>query len=195
MSAIAAYQEAIRLLPGSTAAHRDLGLALYRAGRWAEAITALETARKLRKGDDGRDGFVLAMAHWRQGDRDEARAWFDKAVQAMQREIHGRRTDAVANGGGGTAGSRRPVCGRARSEGEQAKCVPGSKRSDVLVWGRRGFADSAPGTTRHSGCPGIRTLNPTSPRHRPPASLRDQRHFRKRVRESHRKAQPQKQKT
>ena len=131
--AIAAYQEAIRLLPGSTAAHSDLGLALYRAGRWAEAITALETARKLRKGDDGRDGFVLAMAHWRQGDRDEARAWFDKAVQAMQRggstddELTQLRTEAAALLGV----AAQSVEGHAARENRRNACLG---QSEAMSW-------------------------------------------------------------
>ena len=122
-NAIAAYEEAIRRDPNSSAAHhhlarllatcsdprlRDteravslarsavtlapranvqntLGVALYRSSHWKEAIAALETAMKLRKGDDGRDGFLLAMAQWQLGDREAAHAWYDKAVEWMQR--------------------------------------------------------------------------------------------------------------
>jgi hypothetical protein len=35
---------------------------------------------KIRKGGDGFDWFFLAMVHWQQGDRDEARKWYDRAV-------------------------------------------------------------------------------------------------------------------
>ena len=39
----------------------------------------------LRAGGSSYDWFFLAMTHWRLGDRDKARAWFDRAVQGMHR--------------------------------------------------------------------------------------------------------------
>ena len=35
---------------------------------------------ELAKGGDAFDWFFLAMAHWRLGHKDEARAWYDKAA-------------------------------------------------------------------------------------------------------------------
>ena len=35
---------------------------------------------KLRKGGDGYDWFLLALARWRKGENETARTWFDKAV-------------------------------------------------------------------------------------------------------------------
>ena len=40
---------------------------------------------ELRKGGDGTDWFFLAMAHWHLGDKDQAREWYDRAVQWMEK--------------------------------------------------------------------------------------------------------------
>ena len=56
-----------------------LGAALYRAGRFDEAIRRLEEAIRLRGGDGlPQDWAFLAMAHHRLGHRDEARRWLDR---------------------------------------------------------------------------------------------------------------------
>ena len=34
---------------------------------------------------DSREWFLLAMAHWKLGDKAEARAWYDKAVEWMEK--------------------------------------------------------------------------------------------------------------
>jgi Flp pilus assembly protein TadD len=66
---------------------RILGAALYRAGRFAEAIRTLEESHRGR--DDGSDpqGFAfLAMAHDRLGHRAEARRWLDKLAAYRPKE-------------------------------------------------------------------------------------------------------------
>ena len=56
-----------------------LGAALYRAGRYDEAIRRLEEAIRARGGASvPRDWAFLAMAHHRLGHRDEARRWLDR---------------------------------------------------------------------------------------------------------------------
>jgi len=56
-----------------------LGAALYRAGRFDEAIRRLEEAIRLRNGVTlPEDWEFLAMAHHRLGHRDEARRWLDR---------------------------------------------------------------------------------------------------------------------
>ncbi len=56
-----------------------LGAALFRAGRFADAIRRLEEGIKLRNGADEPFGWpFLAMAHHRLGHRDEARGWLDR---------------------------------------------------------------------------------------------------------------------
>jgi hypothetical protein len=40
---------------------------------------------ELRKGGDSHDWFFLAMTHWQLGAKDKARAWYDRAVQWMDK--------------------------------------------------------------------------------------------------------------
>jgi tetratricopeptide (TPR) repeat protein len=62
-----------------------LGVAHYRNGDDKAAITELETSMRLRAGGDSFDWFFLALSHWRLGDRDKARMWFDRAAQWMDK--------------------------------------------------------------------------------------------------------------
>ena len=63
-----------------------LGVAHYRAGDdWKAAVAALEKSRELRKGGDIYDWFFLAMARWKLGDKEEARKWYDRAVNWMDK--------------------------------------------------------------------------------------------------------------
>jgi tetratricopeptide (TPR) repeat protein len=57
-----------------------LGVAQYRNGQWQAAIASLEKANQLRR--DVYEGFwlYLAMAHWQLGEREAARACYDRAV-------------------------------------------------------------------------------------------------------------------
>jgi tetratricopeptide (TPR) repeat protein len=63
---------------------RTLGVAHYRTGDWKAAVAALEKACALHSGGDGWEWFFLAMAHWQQGDRQQARVWFDRAVRWVE---------------------------------------------------------------------------------------------------------------
>jgi Tfp pilus assembly protein PilF len=59
-----------------------MGVLLYRAGRYDEAIAMLERSGAAHRGQfDGFDLFFLAMAHRRLGRRDQARNDFDRAVR------------------------------------------------------------------------------------------------------------------
>src|SRR5204863_5994838 len=60
---------------------RTLGIAQYRAGEWKVAIESLDNAMKMRDGGDAIDWFFLAMTHWQLGRKQEAREWYDKAVE------------------------------------------------------------------------------------------------------------------
>ncbi len=63
-----------------------LGAARYRAGKYAEAIEALEESQRLSDTPrSSSNGFFLAMAHWQLGHQDEARQWYDKAVEWMEK--------------------------------------------------------------------------------------------------------------
>jgi serine/threonine protein kinase/tetratricopeptide (TPR) repeat protein len=78
-------EEAIRLKPHDVAIQNTLGVALYRADRWKEAIAALERSMELNEGGDAFDWFFLAMAHRRLGQHDKARQWYDRAVEWMDK--------------------------------------------------------------------------------------------------------------
>jgi serine/threonine protein kinase/Tfp pilus assembly protein PilF len=80
-----------------------LGVARYRAGEYRAAIAALGKAEELGRGQEfGFNALFLAMAHWRLGERDEARRWYDRAVAWIAKEKPGddelRRFRAEAEG-------------------------------------------------------------------------------------------------
>jgi serine/threonine protein kinase len=69
----------------STPAHwNTLGVALYRAGEWNEAVKTLNRAIELRQGGNAIDWFFLAMANWQLGEKDQAREWYGRAVEWME---------------------------------------------------------------------------------------------------------------
>ena len=78
-------KKAVELAPEDGSFWNTLGVAQYRAGHWNAAIEALEKSMELRKGGDASDWFFLAMAHWQLGHKDEARKWYDKAVEWMDK--------------------------------------------------------------------------------------------------------------
>jgi uncharacterized protein HemY len=60
-----------------------LGLAHYRAGKWQDAVRAIDRAQALGSGEDVL--FVRAMAHWRLNEKDQARQWYDRGVRWMEK--------------------------------------------------------------------------------------------------------------
>ena len=83
--AVELAKKAVERAPKQGAYHTTLGAAHYRAGAWSEAVAAFEKSMELRQGGDSFDWFFLAMAHWRLGDKDKARKWYDRAVQWMDK--------------------------------------------------------------------------------------------------------------
>jgi serine/threonine protein kinase/tetratricopeptide (TPR) repeat protein len=84
--------EAVRVAKKAVALKKDdghywntLGVAHYYAGEWHPTLAALTQAMKLRKGGDGNDWFFLAMAHEKLGNKAEARRWYDRALEWMQK--------------------------------------------------------------------------------------------------------------
>jgi tetratricopeptide (TPR) repeat protein/serine/threonine protein kinase len=80
--------EAVKLAPQSPFAWHVLGCAHYRAGDWKASIEALEKSCALQnnpKGGDAGQWFVLAMGHWKLGEKEKAREVYDKAVQWMDK--------------------------------------------------------------------------------------------------------------
>jgi serine/threonine protein kinase len=82
--AVKLVREAIAKAPDQVGYSNTLGVALYRAGEWADAVTALDDSCKRRKGGDSFDWFFLAMAHERLGHKEEARRWYDRAARWME---------------------------------------------------------------------------------------------------------------
>ena len=92
-------RRATELEPGTQMYLNTFGVALYRAGKFAEATITLEKSVKAGKGQFvAFDFFFLAMAHHRLGHRGEARDCFDRAVQwlAVQKGLSERHTGELA---------------------------------------------------------------------------------------------------
>jgi serine/threonine protein kinase len=62
---------------------RALGAALYRKGDGQGSVTALEKAMELSNGGKGTERFFRAMATWQMGNKQQARALYEDAVQWM----------------------------------------------------------------------------------------------------------------
>jgi uncharacterized protein HemY len=78
-------KQAVELAPANGGYRNTLGMAHYRVGDWKRSVEALTKSTQLRKGGDATDWFFLAMAHWHLGDKDQGRAWYDRAVQWMEK--------------------------------------------------------------------------------------------------------------
>jgi serine/threonine protein kinase len=83
--AVKTAKRAVELSPNRGACWFTLGAAQYRAGDWHEAIDALKKSEELQPGPyTSFNAFFLAMAHWQLDEQDEARQWYDKAVESME---------------------------------------------------------------------------------------------------------------
>jgi tetratricopeptide (TPR) repeat protein len=86
VEAIELARKATTLAPSEGATWNTLGVAYYRAGEWKLAIQAMKESMPRRAGGgDSSEWFVLAMAHWRLGEKDEARQWYDRGVQCLEK--------------------------------------------------------------------------------------------------------------
>ena len=87
----AASEIAQKLVDGdqqSGMAWQLLGTIQYRAGAWQASINALEKSCELQtdpKGGDAGQWLFLAMAHWQLDHKDEARRWYDRALEWMEK--------------------------------------------------------------------------------------------------------------
>jgi len=62
-----------------------LGVAHYRAGAWNDAIAALEQSEAAAPGLlTAANGFLLAMAYCRLGEKEKGRKWYSKALQSAE---------------------------------------------------------------------------------------------------------------
>jgi tetratricopeptide (TPR) repeat protein len=80
--AVRAAEEAVALNGDGDGFWPFLAVVYYRLGRLDDAMRAIQTsmARPPWKGGDGADWLVLAGIHARRGELNEARAWFDRAL-------------------------------------------------------------------------------------------------------------------
>jgi tetratricopeptide (TPR) repeat protein len=79
--AVALARRVVELAPRSQYP-LTLGVALYRAGQYAEAISCLDRSGAARNGDiDPSELFFLAMAHDQLGHHQKARGYYDEAVR------------------------------------------------------------------------------------------------------------------
>jgi tetratricopeptide (TPR) repeat protein len=78
---------AVHANPKQWQMRNTLGAVLYRAGQHKEAVDELNESIKLNdKGGSAFDFVVLAMAHYRLGQTEEARRWLDKAMKADEKD-------------------------------------------------------------------------------------------------------------
>jgi tetratricopeptide (TPR) repeat protein len=96
--AVADHEALVRLAEAALAGHPEtgkersdvlkaLGAALFRAGRFEEAIRRLDESVQTRDEEGDPKGFAfLALAHHRLGHRDEAQRWLDKLVASLPKE-------------------------------------------------------------------------------------------------------------
>ena len=100
--AVADFYKTKELNPDNSSAWQRLGWAHYRTGDWQASIDSLEKSIELQgNGGNPWQWFFLAMAHWQLGEEDEARRWYDKSVEWMEKEksdneeLHHLRSEAA----------------------------------------------------------------------------------------------------
>jgi eukaryotic-like serine/threonine-protein kinase len=64
---------------------QSLAWAEYRAGDWKTAVAAMEKVKELGSAGNSREWFLLAMAHWKLGNKVEARKWYGQAIAWMDK--------------------------------------------------------------------------------------------------------------
>jgi WD40 repeat protein/Flp pilus assembly protein TadD len=100
--AVEVARKAVEKKQHSDVIWNTLGVALYRTSDWKGAIEALEKAEALAPDKSlAYNGFFLAMARWQLGDKQQARTWYEQAVQWMDKtqpqnaELHRFRAEAA----------------------------------------------------------------------------------------------------
>jgi Tfp pilus assembly protein PilF len=84
--AVALARRAVRTNTQSANFRNTLGVILYRAGQYQEAVAELnEAIQRHSKGGTAADFLFLAMAHHQLGQADEARQWLDRAKKEVEK--------------------------------------------------------------------------------------------------------------
>jgi serine/threonine protein kinase len=81
--AVTLATKAVEHAPENGGYWNTLGVAQFRADNFSEAVQALNKSIELTDGGSGHDFCFLAMAHWQLGEKEEARRWYDKAIEWM----------------------------------------------------------------------------------------------------------------
>jgi serine/threonine protein kinase/tetratricopeptide (TPR) repeat protein len=91
-------KKAVELAPKQGNYWLTLSAAHYRARDWKATVEALNKSMELRKGGDSFEWFFLAMAHYRLGDKEKARHWYDRAILRMTADprLCGLRAEAAS---------------------------------------------------------------------------------------------------
>jgi tetratricopeptide (TPR) repeat protein len=114
-AAVGYARRAVELAPESGNDWNTLGVAYYRAGKWADAKSALERSMNLRHGGDSFDWFFLALVAHKLGQPDEAHRWYEKAThwyhqnKRDDRELHRFQAEAARELGLPTLAPSQPV--------------------------------------------------------------------------------------
>jgi serine/threonine protein kinase/Flp pilus assembly protein TadD len=83
--AVALAKKAVSLVPQDGELWNNLGLAHYRAGDWKSTMAAMTKSMEFREGGDSSEWFFLAMACWQLGNKQDARKWYDQAIEWMDK--------------------------------------------------------------------------------------------------------------
>jgi serine/threonine protein kinase len=89
--AVKLAKQALQLDPQSERYWGTLGVAQGRAGQWQDASASCRKCMELAGGGDSRHWYLMTMAEWHQGNKDQARVWYDQAVRWM--EAHDRNDE------------------------------------------------------------------------------------------------------
>jgi eukaryotic-like serine/threonine-protein kinase len=121
-------KKAVRLDPNNWRMWNTVGVAAFRTGDWREAAELLHKSISIGNGS-AHDFFFLAMTCWEQGKKKDARVWFDRAVDWMEKNEKGdpRKRD--------------PELRRFYAEAEAHLCLRGHKPRNTT------------GTTEERECP------------------------------------------
>jgi tetratricopeptide (TPR) repeat protein len=86
--AVVHSKKVIKLSPESSYTYETLALAEYRLGHWAESLAASERSLTLSDGGVASDWLIMAIAHWQNGEKEQGKVWFDKAMAWINEKGH-----------------------------------------------------------------------------------------------------------